>query len=87
MIDESADQDSTDLQKCIKCAQELIASRPEELRGASIFAAGKCLSCSPVSLLRHQPWTPRIEGKLYGMEKPSRNALMLPLRFKMIRPM
>ena len=42
MIDESADQDSTDLQKCIKCAQELVASRPQDLQGASIFAAGWC---------------------------------------------
>lgn len=68
MVDESADQDSTDLQKCIKCAQELIASRPEELQGASIFAAGKCSSYSLVSLMRLQPWTPHVEGKLYGIE-------------------
>lgn len=42
IIDESADQDSTDLQKCIKCAHELIASKPDQLQGASIFAAGSC---------------------------------------------
>ncbi|CAK0784158.1 hypothetical protein CVIRNUC_007361 [Coccomyxa viridis] len=40
VIDESEDQDSTDLQKCINCALALIASRPEQLHGASIFAAG-----------------------------------------------
>ena len=40
VVDESADQDSTDLQKCISCAHELIASKPDELQGASIFAAG-----------------------------------------------
>ncbi|CAL5229999.1 g13437 [Coccomyxa viridis] len=40
VVDESGDQDSTDLQKCIACAHELIASRPGDLQGASIFAAG-----------------------------------------------
>ena len=46
VIDESEDQDSTDLQKCINCARTLIASRPEQLRGASIFAAGSTLTSS-----------------------------------------
>ena len=46
VIDESEDQDSTDLQKCINCARALIASRPEQLHGASIFAAGSPLTSS-----------------------------------------
>ena len=58
VIDESEDQDSTDLQKCINCALALIASRPEQLHGASIFAAGSPLtSSSALQTLAWLMWT------------------------------
>ena len=48
VVDLAADQDTTDLQKCLACASRLIAADPVRFRDAHILAIGAHPPCSTV---------------------------------------